>query len=854
MIESVLHRQLAPIVARLEAVRRRRSRTIVLAVVAGCAVFGILAAREAQESSPVWLWLPVIGGLLTILILKAASRRPVINLRKVALEIEAENPELKALLVTAVEEEEKAGGATLGYLQERLVLEAASKAISARWRERMAGGEARGWQLGQILAAVAMVIACGVLLVESIPTNSPEIVTSDAEAGDGTAAALSDDWILEVTPGNVELERGSKLVVTASFKGGRVPTTAQLDSTLGESVRRIAMVQNLSDPLFVASISDVSADGTYRISFASQESPEFKISTFVLPQVESVDVEIEQPPGSASPTKTIVDTRRITVLEGSTVRLLVRTNVPIKSGSLKSQESELTGLLTPDPNDETLATVELAPSESTKLRIHLEDADGRKNRKPPLFSIKVKRNNPPKIELAFPGGDTEVSPLQEIPVEAMVWDDVKITGAGMTFSFGSTNREIDFETAEFKPDKKNLVSTVLDFEELGAQPNELLTFFFWAEDVAANGETRRVTSDLRFAEVRHFEEIFREGMAGEDGQSQQSQQQGQQGQQGNQSEELIKQQKDVLNATWKLKRLVEKKPDLLFEDAPVVEAGQRAVIEAAGAAAQLVGDSEAGQHLGEAVRAMEAGAAELGGISSEEDARRLDVALGHEQEAYAALLKMRAREFEVQRAQQQSASASSSASQRQQRQMMNMELKQEEKRYETQRFAEEQQQEARREATREDMQMLNRLKELARRQGGITEKIQELQAMLEESKTEEEKEEIRRELERLEEEQRQLVEDLDELNERMESETNRDRTTEAREQLEDAREQAQKAAEALENQRLDQAINAGTRAEREFDELADDFRERTSNKFADEMRQARQEASRTGGKAGRDRG
>nr|NIQ95868.1 hypothetical protein [Desulfuromonadales bacterium] len=365
-----------------------------------------------------------------------------------------------------------------------------------------------------------------------------------------------------------------------------------------------------------------------------------------------------------------------------------------------------------------------------------------------------------------------------------------------------------------------------------------MTYFFWAEDLAANGESRRVNSDLRFAEVRHFEEIFREGMAGESAQQQQQQQEGQQ---GNQSEELIKQQKEVLNATWKLKRLVENNPAQLLEDAPVVQAGQESVIESAAAAGAMVGDSEAGRHLQQALEAMRSAAGELEAISAEDDVPRLDAALGHEQAAYAALLKMRAREFEVQRAQQQSSSSSSSASQRQQRQMQNMELKQEEKRYETQRFAQEQQQEARREATREDLQMLNRLKELARRQGSITDKIKELQAMLEEAQTEEEKEEIRRELERLEEEQRELVEDLDELNERMETGQNRDRTTEERENLDQAREEAQKTAESLENERLDQAANAGTRAEQQFEELADEFRERTSNQFADEMRQARRE-------------
>ncbi|MEO1843373.1 MAG: hypothetical protein ABGZ37_03745, partial [Akkermansiaceae bacterium] len=482
MIESILQRQLAPIVARLKAIRRRRSRAIVFAVIAFLAWLGGLAARDAEGTSLSWLWLPVIGGLVTVLILKVAAQRPVINLRKVAHEIEAENPELKALLLTAVEEEEKVRGAKLGFLQERLILEAASKAIGARWSDTVGGNASRGWRAGQLLATCAMVIACGILTVENWPKGAETGLAGADPAGE-VAVPPSDQWEIEVTPGDVEMERGSKLVVTARF-GGRVPTEAQLQSTLGESVRRSSMKQNLSDPIFVAFIPEVSADGSYRISFGDQQSAEFKIVTFVLPEIESVDVEIEQPPGSDLPSKTVKDTKRITVLEGSTLRLKVRTNVPIASGTLVQEGSDLTSLLTPDPNDETLATVELAPSESTKLRIHVEDADGRKNRRPPLFIINVKRNSPPRIELAFPGGDTEVSPLQEIPVEAKVWDDVKVTGSGMTFSFGTENREIDFDTAEFKPGKKSLVSTVLNFEELGAKPNDLLTYFFWAEDLA----------------------------------------------------------------------------------------------------------------------------------------------------------------------------------------------------------------------------------------------------------------------------------------------------------------------------------------------------------------------------------
>src|SRR5205814_281447 len=52
---------------------------------------------------------------------------------------------------------------------------------------------------------------------------------------------------------------------------------------------------------------------------------------------------------------------------------------------------------------------------------------------------------------------------------------------------------------------------LLDFEAMKAVPDQLVTYFFWAEDVGPDGQPRRASGDLYFAEVRHFEEIFRQG-------------------------------------------------------------------------------------------------------------------------------------------------------------------------------------------------------------------------------------------------------------------------------------------------------------------------------------------------------
>ena len=87
-------------------------------------------------------------------------------------------------------------------------------------------------------------------------------------------------------------------------------------------------------------------------------------------------------------------------------------------------------------------------------------------------------------------------------------------------------------------------------EKLGVQVDQLVSYFAWAEDYGPDGQSRRTFSDIFFAEVRPFEEIFRADQSGQSASQQQRQQQS--GQQGNQPTRLAELQKQIVIATWKL--------------------------------------------------------------------------------------------------------------------------------------------------------------------------------------------------------------------------------------------------------------------------------------------------------------
>src|SRR2546425_3926410 len=270
-------------------------------------------------------------------------------------------------------------------------------------------------------------------------------------------------------------------------------------------------------------------------------------------------------------------------------------------------------------------------------------------------------------------------------------------------------------------------------------------------------------------------------------------------------------------------------------DIVVVRDAQEQALDQVRSLQERVEDQRAQAALESALKEMERSLAML--EEAKHAPEKLAAALAAEQSAYQALLKLAAREYQVSRSRNQQGGGGQQG-ERSQRQLDELELKQSDNRYETQRQATPQQNAEQ----REQLQVLNRLKELAQRQQDLNERLKELQTALQEAKTEQEREEIRRRLKRLREEEQQMLADVDELRQRMEQPQNQSSMAEARQQLERTRGEVQRAADALENESATQALSSGTRAQRQLQELTDDFRKKSSNRFADDMRQMRSDA------------
>lgn len=828
MIEEALRKRIQPIV--------ERRRSLYLAIRLGiywlaAAVYGFALIGANR----LWGWAPpaavvvlCVAAVLATIVTFLRTRRMRPDYKAAARNIEQQHPEARALVLAAIEQEPEGPNGQLGYLQESVIGEALKHGAKHDWLRSVSPRKLMLARAGQIAALLLL------LLVLS-QTAPPAVFVL---AGRGPAPARK-GYEITVTPGDTNTELGTPVVILARFDELVPPEAKLLYGPAGEERQEIVLSKNLEDPVFGGIIHEVNSDLLYHIEYADKRTRDYRISIYEHPELARADAKIVYPAFTNLPEKEIRDTRRVSAVEGSRIDLTFILNKAVTKAQLVAKEDSPLDL-TVDSEHPNVYTTTISATEDRRYELHLADAQGLANKVPQRFVIDVHKNLSPELKPVFPNRDIMASPLEEVSLEAEVSDDYGVTGYGLSYALAGTQSKNLTLGQSVQAGAKQLVQHLLAMEELKAEPDQLLTYSFWAEDVGADGTTRRTFSDMYFAEVRHFEEIFRQSQSSQSQQRQQQQQQ----QQGNQQQQgqLAQEQKQIIIATWNIKRQADQSGSVdeqQKEDLEVVRQSQSDVLEKAQSALAEAQDPASAQALTEAAKHMQTTLERLGESIESASATELTPALGSEQLAYQELLKLRGRDSQVAQGQSSSRSGrSGGASARSQQQLQQLELRDREDRYETERSAQPQEQAAQ----REDLQVLNRLRELARRQNEMSDKLKELEAALRQAESEQQKEEIRRQLKRLREEQLEALRDVDELQQRMESPQNRQRMADTAEQLSDSRERIRQSAEELEEGMVSRAVTSTTRAGRELEEMRDEFRRRTSGQFNDRMREMREQA------------
>jgi len=206
MTLPLLKTALEPIVRRQKHLRLMLGLAVGWLLLAGA---GFLCWRADVRGPAVVAGL--IGGALVVwMLVRRMVAGPEPDYHAIARSVGAQHPDLHALLVTAVEQRPEPGGG-LNFLQQRVVVHAVAEV-----RRRDCVKTVPAWQL-----AAATALQFGMLAVVGIAASG--LLQTEADAPRAVAEKIEEE--INVTPGDVELEKGSGLVVLAKF-GRNVPSEA----------------------------------------------------------------------------------------------------------------------------------------------------------------------------------------------------------------------------------------------------------------------------------------------------------------------------------------------------------------------------------------------------------------------------------------------------------------------------------------------------------------------------------------------------------------------------------------------------------------------------------------------------
>lgn len=547
---------------------------------------------------------------------------------------------------------------------------------------------------------------------------------------------------IAVEPGDTRVRRGESQAVTARLGSG-LSLDPSLFVRFGQDEDWSTLDLHVTDEArtFTGSIPGISEDARYYVAVAGTRSREFRITAFDPPYVERIDVRYDFPAYTGLAAKIEEDRGDITAPVDTRVTLTVTASKTVESAELRFSDGRSVHLEPAGRNLESSFVVR----EDLSYAIHLVDSDDAENDDPVEYFVRALPDRAPQVTILEPKRDTRVSPVDEVMIRAEAVDDFGLSTFTLNYVVnGGEERVVDLGAQQDESGGTVWEGEhVVYLENLSVQPGDFVAYYAAAGD--RRGEAGTAATDMYFIEVKPFDETYRQGEGGGGGG-------GGGGNDVMQTRQLSRKQKEIISATWRVKRTLAGNPGARVEEdleaiAAVQDDLRGQADEALAFMRFLVGFSR------EAMKMVETLEMALGPMTVASDALRsgsIDDALVHEREAlmYLTRLDAQMRDYTVNRERGMAGRAPLDLSD-----TSELELEDERNRYER---PDQPAMDRQRERSIDENQQ--RIRDLARRQQQLNDRVRQLAEAEERQETGR-----RRELDRLTRSQRELREETEEI-------------------------------------------------------------------------------------------
>lgn len=275
----------------------------------------------------------------------------------------------------------------------------------------------------------------------------------------------------------------------------------------------------------------------YRVASGGLVSPEFHVEVRRRPRVERIALHYEFPAFSGLAPRTEEDGGDVFAPAGTRVTVRVHTRDPIGDGALALSSGAPIPLTR---REDRLLEGQLVVTREDAYRVSLRDPHGIEADGDTEYFVRPMDDRPPDVRVLRPGGDSRVTRLEEVRVEARADDDHGVARFELVYApRGGAERVVSLGSGGTSVTGQHTIFV----EDLDVRPGDFLTYYVRARDVGRGKRPTETRSDIFFLEVRPFNEEFEAAQS----------QQGAQGGEGS-FDDLARQQKDIIVATWRLDR------------------------------------------------------------------------------------------------------------------------------------------------------------------------------------------------------------------------------------------------------------------------------------------------------------
>ena len=557
----------------IHQVRRRWRMKLALRGALGVVGLGVLVLLASAYGLESWRFTPaaiitfrVFVGLAVVGLIGYFFVRPLMRQatdEQVALYLEEHEPSLQAAIISAVEAEHGGSDSPFSATLVRRLVESAvekARAIDGGRRVELAPMRRYGTTLVVIsIAAISLFLLGPAYLRHAL--SALVIISRNVEA----AAPYS----IEVTPGNKTVARGADQPITAKLSGfDSEQASLMMRKSPDAAYERVPLLRN-ENGTYEGMLFDLAAAVEYFVEANGVNSKHYNLKVVDLPYVQRLELEYHFPAYTGLAPQKVEDGGDIAVLKGTEVHVRAMPTMTAPGGQIVLGDKDKSGL-SPDSAGGSPAPLlgTFKVERDGFYHIELDAPSGERLTASPQYTIDALDDQPPTVSISKPGRDTTASPIEEVFVEARAEDDFGVRDLDLVYSVNGGAEK----TLRLFDGKKRMTEVsgghTFYLEELDVKPGDFVSYYAKAADNDSVQGPKPAMSDMYFVRVRPLSKEFRRAPSDAGGG-------GGGGGGGGQVGALSEQQRQIIAATFNVQRDRKKMtPDKLRENSTVIALSQ----------------------------------------------------------------------------------------------------------------------------------------------------------------------------------------------------------------------------------------------------------------------------------------